>query len=216
MNTVKTDMFIHAYLRASTDKQDATRAKEALLAFANEHGKRIASFYVENVSGTTLERPELFRLLDNAQPGDVILTEQIDRISRLRRSDWELLKGKIKSKGLTIVSMDLPTSFLVFQPEQPEFMQSLFEAMNSMMMDVLAAMANKDNLDRARRRDEGIAKAKAAGKYKGRPADSERKGKILKLRDSGHSIREIASILGCGVSTVQRALKVADIIPPLS
>ena len=72
-------MFVRAYLRASTAEQDATRARAALDAFAASHGFRIASRYVEHESGTRLARPELFRLLDDCGPGDVLLVEQVDR-----------------------------------------------------------------------------------------------------------------------------------------
>lgn len=66
-------MFIRAYLRASTDDQNAERAKEELTAFAAEYGHKVASYYIENVSGASLERPELQRLLSDAQSGDVLL-----------------------------------------------------------------------------------------------------------------------------------------------
>lgn len=66
-------MLIFGYLRASTAGQDATRAKNALKLFARQHGHRIAGWYVDNVTGTTMNRPELIRLLDDAEPGDIIL-----------------------------------------------------------------------------------------------------------------------------------------------
>ena len=46
-------MYVRAYLRASTQEQDATRAKEALTAFAEQHGQKIAAYYVENQSGAS-------------------------------------------------------------------------------------------------------------------------------------------------------------------
>jgi DNA invertase Pin-like site-specific DNA recombinase len=49
-------------------------------------------WYVENESGATLARPELFRLLADTQPGDVLLVEQVDRLSRLTTGDWDRLK----------------------------------------------------------------------------------------------------------------------------
>ncbi|MDU1357545.1 MAG: recombinase family protein, partial [Klebsiella pneumoniae] len=55
-------MFVFGYLRASTSEQDASRAKNVLKAFANQHGHRIAGWYIDNVSGTTMNRPELIRL----------------------------------------------------------------------------------------------------------------------------------------------------------
>lgn len=72
-------MFVFGYLRASTSEQDASRAKNALKAFANQHGHRIAGWHIDNVSGKTMNRPELIRLLDDAEPGDVILIERTVR-----------------------------------------------------------------------------------------------------------------------------------------
>ncbi len=43
-------------------------------------------------------------------PGDVLLVEQVDRLSRLNTADWEKLKYMISHKGLKVVSLDLPTS----------------------------------------------------------------------------------------------------------
>nr|WP_289047806.1 recombinase family protein [uncultured Psychrobacter sp.] len=76
-------MFIRAYLRASTKEQDAKRAKSELIAFANDHGHKIAAFYVENESGAILVRPKLMQLIENANANDVILVEKIDRLKYL-------------------------------------------------------------------------------------------------------------------------------------
>jgi DNA invertase Pin-like site-specific DNA recombinase len=73
-------MFVRAYLRASTDQQDATCARDQLEAFAAERGLTIAAWYMENESGASLARPELFRLLNDSQPGDVLLVVQVDRL----------------------------------------------------------------------------------------------------------------------------------------
>ncbi|PAV24453.1 resolvase, partial [Tamilnaduibacter salinus] len=55
-------MHVRVYLRASTEDQDALRAKEQLEQFAEEQGLKIAATYVERQSGASLKRPELFRL----------------------------------------------------------------------------------------------------------------------------------------------------------
>jgi DNA invertase Pin-like site-specific DNA recombinase len=68
--------FIRAYLRASTDEQNAARARDQVKAFATERGMQIAAWYVENESGAKLTRPELFRLLSDSHPGDVLLVER--------------------------------------------------------------------------------------------------------------------------------------------
>ena len=75
--------FVRAYLRASTAEQDASRAQETIEAFARERGLIICSYYIENESGSRLDRPELFRLLRDCQQNDILLIEDVDRLSRL-------------------------------------------------------------------------------------------------------------------------------------
>jgi DNA invertase Pin-like site-specific DNA recombinase len=106
-------MFVRAYLRASTSDQDANRACDQLQAFAAERGLTIAAWYVENESGAMLARPELFRLLGDAHPGDILLVEQVDRLSRLTAADWERLKAELTARRMRVVALDLPTSWMV-------------------------------------------------------------------------------------------------------
>ena len=68
-------MRVYGYLRASTKDQDACRAKSDLASFAKKMGASVNTWFIENESGATLRRPELFRLLDVAQSGDVLLVE---------------------------------------------------------------------------------------------------------------------------------------------
>lgn len=68
-------------------EQDATRAGDQLDAFAAERGLHIATRYIEHESGAKLARPELFRLLADCRPGDMLLVEQVDRLSRLTTAD---------------------------------------------------------------------------------------------------------------------------------
>jgi DNA invertase Pin-like site-specific DNA recombinase len=70
-------MFVRAYLRASTSEQDANRAKDQLKAFAAERDLKIAACYTENESGAKLARPELFRLLADSEPGDILLSSRL-------------------------------------------------------------------------------------------------------------------------------------------
>ena len=145
--------FIRAYLRASTQEQDANRARDALDTFVFGQGGVIASYYVENESGASLDRPELFRLLNDCRPGDVLLTEQVDRLSRLSTPDWEILRTEIKSRRVRVVALDLPTSWgaLKANLDSDDFTSRMFEAINSMLLDMLAAVARKDYEDRRRR-----------------------------------------------------------------
>jgi DNA invertase Pin-like site-specific DNA recombinase len=194
-------MFVRAYLRASTDDQDANRARDQLQAFAAERGLKIAAWYVENESGATLARPELFRLLGDAQPGDILLVEQVDRLSRLKAEDWERLKAELTARRVRVVALDLPTSWMMATSASDEFTGRMFEAINAMLLDVLAASARKDYDDRRRRQAQGQAKAKAEGRYKGRPVDTDRNEGIARLLASGQSWSAIQDVTGCSRAT---------------
>jgi DNA invertase Pin-like site-specific DNA recombinase len=198
--------FIRAYLRASTQEQDATRARSDLIRFAEERDQQIAAFYVENESGATLKRPELFRLLSDCQPGDVLLIEQVDRLSRLNAADWERLRAEIASRRVRIVALDLPTSWTMLSPTtaSDQFTGRMFEAINNMLLDMLAAIARKDYEDRRRRQAQGIATAKAEGLYKGRPENVERNAAILAMLKAGQSWSNIQKATGCGKATLAR------------
>ena len=201
-------VFIRAYLRASTDDQNASRARDTLSSFVEEKGLKVAAWYTENASGTKVDRTELSRLIDDAQYGDVLLVEQVDRLTRLSKPDWDRLKGAIQSAGLRVVSLDLPTSHAALNMSTgDDFTGRMLDAVNSMLMDMLAAVAHKDWEDRRRRQRQGIDQAKREGRYKGRPVNEEVHARILELRRHGLSIRKTADIVGCGVSTVQRAEK---------
>ncbi len=202
-------MYIFGYLRASTNDQNAKRAQSALLQFVQQKGHRVAGWCIENESGASLQRPELLRLLEDAAIGDAILIEQIDRLSRLDEPSWFTLKEMLLKKELKVISLDLPTSHLAFSSHiTDEFTNSMMKAINGMMMDMLAAIARKDYQDRRRRQAEGIEKAKADGKYKGRQPDRALHEKIYQLRVVNKlSIRDTAKLANVSGRTVIRVAK---------
>jgi DNA invertase Pin-like site-specific DNA recombinase len=97
----------------------------------------------------------------------VLLVEQVDRLSRLTEADRPKLRASIKAKQVRVVSLGLPTSWQLMALCD-EFSRRMFAAINAMMLDTLAAAARTDYEDRRRRETQGIAKAKAAGAYRGR------------------------------------------------
>lgn len=200
-------MLARLYLRASTSEQDASRARAALEIFADERQLRVAATYVENESGAKLARPELFRLLSDSRPGDVMLIEQVDRLSRLTSDDWDRLKTEIAAKQVRVVALDLPTSWLMADQKADTFTARMLDALNSMMLDMLAAVARKDYEDRRRRQAEGQARAKADGKYRGRPANEKRNQAIMGMLANGTSWSAIQAATGCSRATIAKLAK---------
>lgn len=202
--------FVRAYLRASTDEQDASRARDMLDSFAKDNGQAVACWYIENASGASAERAELTRLLNDAQHGDVLLVESIDRLSRLPAADWQRLRAKIDKKGVRVVAIDLPTSHAAMgAADGDEFTARMLDAINSMMLDMMAAIARKDYEQRRERQAQGIAQAKAKGKYRGRPQDNVKRDKIRSCLAKGMGVRETARITGTSPATVSAVKKEA-------
>ena len=199
--------FIRAYLRASTNEQDAARARAQVEAFAAGRAMQIAAWYIENESGAKLARPELLRLLSDCHPGDVLLVEQVDRLSRLNTADWDRLKVELASRKVRVVALDLPTSWVMATGKVDDFTARMFDAINGMMLDMLAAVARKDYEDRRRRQMHGQAKAKAEGKYVGRPENKRRNARIAAMLKAGTSYSDIQEATGCSRATVAKIAK---------
>ena len=191
------------YLRASTDGQNPHRAREQVEAFAAEHHLTIAASYVEQESGAKLQRPELFRLLADSKPGDILLVEQVDRLSRLNDADWRKLRAELDAKQVRVVALDLPTSWQLADSKD-EFTSRMFGAINGMLLDMLAAISRKDYDDRRRRAAQGIAKAKAEGKYRGRPENADRNAGIAAMLRGGSSWTAIQKSMGVSRATINK------------
>lgn len=199
-------MNTHLYLRASTKDQDAHRAKIALEAFAAEKGLTITGVYAENISSTKLNRPELMRLLDTAEKGEVLLVESVDRLSRLSTVDWDTLKATIKAKGLRLVVADLPTSHMMV--EDKGITGQIMEVINSMLLDLMATMARLDQEKRVERIRQGLENKRAAEpewKPSGKGRNQAKWDKVAALlKRNGNTVEEIAKIADVGVATVYR------------
>lgn len=200
-------MFVRCYLRASSRDQNANRARAQLEAFAAERSLKVAAWYVENESGAKLARPELFRLLADATANDVILLEAVDRLTRLTDADWKLLKAEIAAKRVRVVALDLPTSWVMATSNTDEFTSRMFEAINGMMLDMLAAIARKDYDDRRRRQIQGQERAKAERRYTGRKEDKARNAGIASMLKAGSSWSQVQAATRCSRATVAKIAK---------
>lgn len=197
-------MTIRIYVRASTRDQDAERALDDLKQFASTiHG--VAVEYVENVSGTKLDRPVLNKLLADAENGDTLLVESVDRLSRLKQEEFEVLKGRIKEKGLKLVVADLPTTHVLLNTDDT-ITSSILNLVNNLLIDLLATMARLDNDKRIERIKQGLERS--GYKPSGKKADTAKHERIKQLLDTGHMTKEeIAKAVDVGIATVYRVLK---------
>ncbi len=199
------NMTVRIYVRASTKDQDAERALSDLIKFSNDYGSEYIE-YIENESGTKLNRPILTKLLNESNQGDILLVESVDRLSRLEQSDFEILKQQIKGKGLRLVVADLPTTHVVNTGMTGE----ILNVINSMLIDLLATMAKLDNDKRRERIKQGLERS--GYKPTGKKANTAKHTRIKQLLDAGDMTKEeIAKAVGVGVATVYRVKAQAEI-----
>lgn len=206
-------MMFRIYLRASTADQNVNRAEDLLKAFVrDQHPMAVYMTYRENISGTTLERPALNRLLTEAQQGDYLLVESVDRLTRLSQQDFTKLKQRIAEKGLKLVVHDLPTTHASITADETTIAGSLIAPINNLLIDLLAVMAKLDNDKRKERIKQGIEQKIATGWIpQGKQANQEKHKaviKALKERErTGLTIQQVAKLNDVSEPTVYRILR---------
>jgi DNA invertase Pin-like site-specific DNA recombinase len=173
------------YARVSTTDQDLTIQIEALKAAGCDVIRQ------EKASGTTTEgRAEFRTVLDFLRKGDVLVVTRIDRLAR-SIGDLQDIVRTVKARGASLKATEQPIDTST--------------AAGKCFLDMLGVFAEFETNLRKERQLEGIAKAKAAGVYKGRPVSIDAAA-VRKLKDEGLGASEIAKALKIGRASVYRVL----------
>ena len=190
------------YIRVSTDEQDLQR-QEAIIATAKAAGFYVAAVYREKASGARPDRPELLRMVADLQPGEVVIAERIDRISRLPLPEAEKLIASIREKGARLaVPGVVDLSDLAAGVEGVA--RIVLESVQDMLLKLALQIARDDYEDRRERQRQGIELARQEGRYTGRRPNGALHARIIDLRKKGTSIAETARLAGCSASQVKR------------
>ena len=190
------------YLRVSTEEQDLTRQAEIELS-TRAAGYYIAGVYHEKASGARADQPELLRMIADLQPGEVVVAEKIDRISRLPLAEAEQLVGSIRAKGARLAVPGL-VDLSDFAAEADGVAKIVLESVQELLLKLALQMARDDYETRRERQRQGVQLAKASGKYTGRKSDDTTHQRIVALRRAGHTIQKTAELAGCSASQVKR------------
>ncbi len=190
------------YLRVSTDEQDLSRQND-IERKTRDAGYHIAGVYREKASGARIDRPELQRMIVDLQPGEVMVAEKIDRISRLPLPQAEQLVNSIRAKGARLAIPGLvDLSDLVANADG--IAKIVLESVQELLLKLALQMARDDYETRRERQRQGVQLAKSAGKYAGRIADTTIHKRIVAFRAAGQTIQRTAELSGCSTSQVKR------------
>ncbi|MFY0636657.1 recombinase family protein [Maricaulis maris] len=176
---------IIGYARTSTADQEAgleAQVRDLEAAGADK-------VFSEQVSATK-KRDELNSAIDYLRDDDVLVVTKLDRLARSIRDLMEIVE-RVRARGaaLRILAMDLDTG----------------SATGKLMLGILGSVAEFEREIMLERQREGIAKAKAEGKYKGRAPTARRKANdVLRLLGEGLTEAAVGEALGISRSSVQR------------
>jgi len=171
------------YIRVSTIEQNTVRQLDGI-----ELDKR----FEDKCTGSNSDRPALNQLKDYAREGDIV---SVHDISRLARNISDLIE-LIKFFNRKHVSIEFSNENLIFTHDSSN-------PINNLMLTLLGAVYQFEREIILERQKEGIAKAKLAGKYKGKPNTIERQP-VWDLLDQGLSIRKVAKELRISPVSVQK------------
>lgn len=190
------------YLRVSTDEQDLRR-QERIVEDARAAGCYVAAVYREKASGARPDRPELMRMISDLQPGELVIAEKMDRISRLPLGEADRLVQTIRQRGARLAVPGLVDLSEVLA-EAEGVTRVVLEATQEMLLRLSLQMAREDYEDRRERQKQGIEQAKASGRYRGRKPNYKVHERIVALRQGGTSILETARLVDCSPSHVKK------------
>jgi len=190
------------YLRVSTDEQDLTRQAD-IERTARQAGYYIAGVYREKDSGARADRVELLRMIADLQPGEVVVAEKMDRISRLPLAEAEHLVASIRAKGARLAVPGLVDLADIVNASDG-ITKIVLESMQELLLKLALQMARDDYETRRERQRQGVQLAQAAKKYVGRLPDTVTHERILALKRSGLTIKRTAELAGCSSSQVKR------------
>lgn len=196
------------YMRVSTEAQDLAR-QDAIAQAAKLAGYYVAGIYREKASGARADRPELLRMIDDLQPGETVVAEKIDRISRLPLPEAEKLVASIRAKGARLAVPGVVDLGELATGAQG-VARIVLESVQDMLLKLALQIARDDYEDRRERQRQGVALARQSGKYTGRKADTITHERIIALRRSGHSIAQTAKLAKCSESQVKRVWAIAQ------
>lgn len=173
------------YIRVSSEYQNTERQLDNI---------KLDKVFTDKLSGVDTARPQLQAMLDYVREGDTIHVHSIDRLAR-NLADLNSLVEGLNDKGITV---HFHKENLVFTNKH--------DPIQKLMFQMLGSFAEFERSLIKERQREGIAKAKQAGKYKGRRKTIDDTVIIEAMSKEGTSYRKVAKELGVSLSTVQRAM----------
>lgn len=176
------------YVRVSTVEQNTVRQLD---------GVELDRVFADRCSGKDTSRPALRQCLEYLRDGDTLHVHEISRLAR-NMGDLQKLVDDLTAREVTVV----------FHKENLVFDGGKASSMTKLLFHIMGAFAEFERDMIRERQAEGIAKAKAAGKYRGgkEKLNAEQVAELQKLHGMGVSVAKLARDFGLSRQSVYRYL----------
>ena len=188
------------YVRVRTKEQNEARQISSM----EESG--VEKIYIDKQSGKDFNRPEYQRMISEQKKGDVVVLHSLDRLGRNYDEiikEWSKITKEIEA-DIIVLDMPLLNTTISQNDLTGRFMADL-------VLQILSYVSETERQNIKKRQAEGIAIAKAEGKYKGRSkkeVDMNLFNENKKLLKAGKISKvEFASVLGVSRPTLDKLLK---------
>lgn len=175
------------YARVSTTGQSLEIQLKQLAA------EGCTKIFQEKISGAKRDRPQLAAMLEYCRAGDTLTVCRLDRVARSTKDLLDIVEA-LEAKGVAfrVLNINLDTS----------------TPTGKLMLTMLGAIATFEREMMLERQADGIARAKAEGRFNGRPATAKNKSaQVIELISQGMTKQAVANELNIGVASVYRILK---------
>jgi DNA invertase Pin-like site-specific DNA recombinase len=180
------------YARCSTNTQDLTVQREMLVELGVDKSRIYIDF---GLTGRSRNRPGLEKALAAVREGDTLVVTKLDRLAR-SVPDARAIADELAERGIRLALGDS-----IYDPT---------DAIGRMFFNILATFAEFERDLISQRTREGLAKAKAAGKLRGKQPKlkKKRRDELWRQYKTGdYSITDLAEIYEVSRATVYRTIQ---------
>ena len=175
------------YGRVSTSDQNAESQEDALKASGCD------KVYLETMTGTKKDRPELNKVMDVLRSGDTLVVTRLDRLGRSAKDLLDIVTS-LEERGVDFEVLEQSIN-----TKTPE---------GKMLFTIISSFAEFERAIMRDRTIEGLAAARARGRMGGRPAkfDAKQKAKIYKLYSDGVYVSDLMQMFGAARPTIYKVI----------
>ncbi len=164
-------MKVFGYHRTSTAEQHLDRGIKEITEYCEKNNLPLRRIYTDQQSGKNFNRERYIVMKEDVlDKGDILIITELDRLGRNKKETLNELRY-FKDRDIRVMILELPTTLMDLSALEDSMAAMLMDAVNNMLIELYAAMAQAELEKKEKRQREGIEAKKARGEWDdyGRP-----------------------------------------------